>query len=126
MLTTNINLKDKPSRKRHKKFRLLLDAAFARPSVFIRLSKKANLVHVVLDLGLPPQTEDEEIYKKAVAKDRFVLTINFNDFKKLVQPGKPGIIGIESQLTNEEIDIKVTKFLSGKNPDDYLGKAIRI
>ncbi len=127
MLTINTNLRDKaPQTKHHKKFRLLLDSAFAKPSKFIRLNKKANLAHAVHDLGLSPQAEDQEIYQKAVQENRFVLTVNLKDFKKLVKPGKPGVIGIESQLTNEQIDKVATEFLSGKNPDDFLGKAIKI
>lgn len=54
------------------------------------------------------------------------MTINFKDFKKLVKRGKPRIIGIESQLTNEEIDELVSNFVSTSNPQDYLGKAIKL
>lgn len=109
-----------------KKFRILLDSAFAKLDFFPRLRKKVHLSHAVHSLGLSIQAEDEEIYQKAVNENMFVLTINFKDFKKLVKKGEPGIFGIESQLTNEEIDERVTKFISGKNPDDYLGKAVRI
>lgn len=116
--------KSKPTKK--KKFRILLDSAFAKSSAFPRLRKKVNLAHAVHDLGLSPQAEDEEIYQVADKEKRFVLTINFKDFKKLVKRGKPGIIGIESQLTNNNIDIKLTTFLADKDPLDYIGKAISI
>lgn len=116
--------KRKPPRK--KKFRLLLDSAFARPESFPYLKKKFNLAHAVHDLGLSPQAEDEQIYQKAVSENRFVLTINFKDFRKFVRKGKPGIIGIESHLTNEEIDKKVSSYLLNKNPADYMGRAIKI
>lgn len=79
-----------------------------------------------MDYHLSPQAEDEEIYRKAIDRNRIVLTINFNDFKKLVKKDKPGIIGIESQLSNEKIDLKVTKFISGKKPEDFIGKAVKI
>lgn len=115
-----------PPKKKKRKFRILLDSAFARCEAFPKLRKKANLAHAVHDCKLFPQAEDEEIYQKAVIKDRFVLTINFKDFKKLVKIGKPGIIGIESQLSNDEIDKIVTKFLSDKDPKDFIGKATRI
>ncbi len=111
---------------RKKKFRILLDSAFARTQLFPRLRKKANLAHAYHDCGLPRQAEDEEIYQKAIEENRFVLTINFDDFRKLVKKNKPGVIGIESQLSNEEIDKKVSEFLSKKNPDDYMGKDIKI
>jgi hypothetical protein len=126
MFTAALRISKTKLRKKPKKFHFILDSAFAHPSKFTRLSKKANLVHAVLDLGLSPQVEDKEIYQKAIQEDRFVLTVNLKDFKKLVQPGKPGIIGIESQLTNEQIDKLVTKFISGKNPEDFLGKALKI
>jgi predicted nuclease of predicted toxin-antitoxin system len=104
---------------------LLLDSAFAKPQFFPRLSKKANLAHAVHDCGLSPQAEDREIYQKAIETDRFVLTINFNDFRKLVKKGKPGIIAIPSELSNQEIDLLLCNFLSMKNPDDYTGLAVK-
>ncbi|MBI2327316.1 DUF5615 family PIN-like protein [Candidatus Curtissbacteria bacterium] len=113
--------------KRHpRKFRILLDSAFAKPGQFPKLSKKANVSHSVHDCHLPIQAEDKEIYQKAIEENRFVLTVNLKDFKKLVKIGKPGILGIESQLSNEEIDKLVTNFISGKDPDDFVGKAIKI
>lgn len=111
---------------RNKKFRILLDAAFAKPDSFPLLKKKANVAHMIYDCGLPPQASDEEIYQKAVEEERFVLTINFKDFRKLVRKGKSGIFGIESQLTNQEIDKKVARFLVNKVPNDFIGKAIKI
>lgn len=72
------------------------------------------------------QAEDEEIYQKAVIENRIVLTINFKDFRRLVKKGQPGILGIESQLTNKEIDQKVSDFISDKDPGDFRGKAVKI
>jgi len=43
-----------------------------------------------------------------------------------LKSGKPGIIGIESQLSNDDIDKLVTNFLSDKNPEDFKGKATKI
>lgn len=116
---------NKNSRKKGK-FRFLLDSAFASVDKFPRLNKKAKLIHPVHDLGLSAQTEDEDIYQKAIENKCFVLTINFNDFRRFVKPGKPGIIGINSQLSNENIDKLVTGYISGKDPDDFLGKATKI
>ena len=125
MPTTKLNLRKANSPKK-KKFRILLDSAFAKPALFPRLSKKANLSHPVHDLGLSAQTEDQEIYERAIKESRFVLTVNYKDFKKLVKKGKPGILGIESYLSNQQIDDLVCSFLSGKDPDDYVGKAIKL
>jgi len=117
--------KNNPQKKTHK-FRLILDSAFAKKNKFPLLIRKANVAHAVEDCGLSKQAGDDEIYQKAIEENRFVLTININDFKKLVKRRGPGIIGIESQLSNEQIDKIVTKFISGKNPDDLQGKTVRI
>ena len=111
---------------KRKKFRFLLDSAFATSSTFPKLSKKSNLAHVVFDYHRSYQAEDKDIYELAIRENRFVITINFKDFRKLVKKDKPGIIGIESQLTNEEIDKKITLFIHDKDPKDYTGKAIKI
>lgn len=109
-----------------RKFRLLLDSAFAKPDQFPKLAKKAKLLHAVHDLGLSKQAADIDIYQKAIEENCFVLTINFRHFRKFVVSGKPGVIGIDSQLSNNEIDSIVVNFISGKNPDDFLGKATKI
>ncbi len=79
----------------------------------------------MFDFNLPPQCSDEEIYELAIKGDRFVITINYRDFQKLVQKGKPGVIAVPSELSNEEIDGLLYRFVQGKNPDDYLGKATK-
>ena len=86
---------------------MLLDAAFARPRTFTRLYKKANVTHVVFDYNLPPQCSDEEIYLLAVKENRFVVTINYQDFKKLVKKRKPGIIAIPSELRQGHVTRRV-------------------
>ena len=55
-----------------------------------------------------------------------MLTINFNDFKKLVKKNGPGILGVESQLTTAKMDALVAEFLSGKDPEKYKGKAVKL
>lgn len=104
----------------------MLDSAFASAGKFPKLSKKAKLIHPVHDLGLSVQTADEDIYQKAIENKCIVLTINFKDFRRFIKHGKSGVIGINSQLSNRDIDKLVTNFISGKNPDDFLGKAIKI
>lgn len=93
---------------------------------FPHLSKKANIKNAYFDLGLPKQCEDEEIYQKAIEDNRIVVTINFKDFNNLVKKGKPGIIGIPSQLNNADIDAILTKFVSFNEVDECMGKAIKI
>lgn len=118
------NKKIKP--KQLPKFRLILDSAFAAPSVFKKLCKKAAVKHIRHTYNFPQQAEDEEIYEFAVKKQMFVVTINFKDFQRLVKKGKPGILALDSGLSNEQMDVALTKFVSGKNPQEYFGKAIRV
>ncbi|MDP3724458.1 MAG: DUF5615 family PIN-like protein [bacterium] len=105
---------------------MLLDSAFAKPAVFPKLRKKTNLAHAVHNCSLSFQAEDQEIYQKAQEENRFILTINFKDFRRLVKGGGSGVFGIEAHQTNQEIDQKVTEFLRDKDPKDYQGKAIKI
>jgi hypothetical protein len=112
--------------KKKRKFRIVLDSAFPRIVFFPKLGKKAKLFHCVYDFQLSRQAEDKYIYQKAYENNCFVLTINFKDFKKLVRKDGPGILGIESQMTTVKIDEVVTKFVSGKDPDDFLGKAVKV
>jgi predicted nuclease of predicted toxin-antitoxin system len=90
------------------------------------LNKRANVKNAYFDLGLPRQCEDEEIYQKAIEDNRFVVTINFDDFNKLIKRAKPGIIGIPSQLTNADMDALLAKFVSLNRVEDCVGKAIKI
>lgn len=112
--------------KKKSKFRIVLDSAFAKLEFFPKLSKKAKIYHCVYDFGLSRQAEDSDIYQKAFEEGCFVLTVNFDDFKKLVKKDGPGIFGIESQLTTAKMDAKAAKFISGKDPNDFIGKAIKI
>lgn len=90
------------------------------------MNRKANLKNAFFDLGLPRQCEDKEIYQKAIEENRFVVTINFDDFRNLVKKNRPGIIGIPSQLTNAEIDALLSKFVSVNKAENCIGKAIKV
>ena len=111
---------------KRRKFRIVLDSAFAKQNFFPKLSKKAKLLHCVYDFGLSRQAEDKDIYQKAYENNCFVLTVNFNDFKKLLRSNGPGVLGIESQMTTVEMDELVAKFVSNKNPEKFIGKALKI
>lgn len=113
-------------KKKTKKFRIVVDSAFAQLSFFPKLSKKAKLFHCVYDFSLSRQAEDKDIYQRANENNCFVLTVNFKDFKKLVKPHGPGVLGVESQLTTAQMDEKVSQFITRKDPENYIGKAIKI
>lgn len=82
--------------------------------------------HSLIDFKLSSQVDDEEIYQRACQEDRFVVTINFKHFRKLVKPECPGIIAIPSELSNKQVDEVLSRFISGKDPRDFYGKAIKL
>lgn len=74
---------------------------------------------------MSPTTEDKDIYQLATEEERLVVTID-EDFKRLVKSKQAGIIFVNPYLSNDQIDIAITDFISGKNPDDLWGRAIKI
>lgn len=111
---------NKPS-KTKRKFRLLLDSAFAKTILFPKLSKKAHVIHSVHTLKLSAQAEDKDIYQKATQNNCCVVTID-EDFKKLVKPKKAGVILVPADLSVIQMEAVLVKFISGKNPEDFIGK----
>lgn len=83
-----------------------MDTAFAKPSVFRKLTKKANLAHVRYNYDLSPQAEDQEIY--------------------VIAAKGAGILVIPPYLDSNQIDEILTKFIAGKDPKDFIGKATKI
>ncbi|MCL4397409.1 DUF5615 family PIN-like protein [Patescibacteria group bacterium] len=123
----SITRKDRNKAKKTRKFRFLLDSAFAKPSEFPKLSKKSSLAHSVFNYGLSKQAPDEEIHNLAVKENYLVVTFNFKHFKKLVQANpKSGAICPPPYSSNREIDELLSKYISGKNPGDFLGKTMKI
>ncbi|MEK7517578.1 MAG: DUF5615 family PIN-like protein [Patescibacteria group bacterium] len=115
----------KPKQKKFPKFRLLLDSAFAKPYVFKKTIKKTSIRHIRHDFNLSPETEDQEIYSLASKKEMFVVTLDLG-FRKLTKQNAAGVLILSSGLSNEEIDDKLSIFISGKNPQDYKGKTTKI
>lgn len=103
----------------------MLDSAFAKPSVFKKLYKKAHLVHIRHDLNLSPETEDKQIYNLATKENRIIITQDIG-FKKWIKPKGTGVFIIASYLSNKQIDDLLTNFIAEKNPDDFKGKVTRI
>lgn len=117
----NINLKHK----KNPKFRFLLDSAFAKPQTFKKLLRKASVKHIRIDFKLAPETEDQAIYQLASQEDIIIVTLDLG-FKKIVKQKGAGVFMLSSGLSNEQIDILLSDFISGKNPQDYKGKATKI
>lgn len=115
----------KSKQKKYSKFRLLLDSAFAKSQVFKKTCKKASVKHICHDFNLSPQTEDQEIYNLASQENMFVVTVDLG-FKKLIRKNAAGVFVLNSGLSNEEMDTILSNFISGKNPQDYYGKIVKV
>ncbi|MBI5451954.1 DUF5615 family PIN-like protein [Candidatus Gottesmanbacteria bacterium] len=117
--------KKKPKATKIRKFRFLLDTAFATPSVFKKLNKKTNLKHVRLDYHLSRETEDETIYNLAVREKRYVITQD-DGFRKQIKKRYSAVFIIPSYLTNQQIDELICQYIHDKDPDTCIGKAIKL
>lgn len=84
-----------------------------------------NLAHIRHTYNLSPTTEDKDIYQLATTEKRLVVTLD-QDFRKLVKRGKAGIIFVSPYSSNEQIDRDLSEFIQNKNPDDFVGKAVKI
>lgn len=71
------------------------------------------------------QTEDKQIYALATKENRIIITQD-DDFKKHVKPNQAGVLIIPSYLSSDEIDRILTSFIAGKDPKNFMGKAIKI
>lgn len=114
-----------PKKKKHSKFRFLLDSAFAKPDIFRKLIKKASVKHIRHDFRLAPETEDQAIYQLASQEDMIIVTLDLG-FRKITNKKGAGVFILNSGLSNEQIDTILSDFISGENPQDYKGKATKI
>lgn len=61
----------------------------------------------------------------AVNKNRIVITQD-DGFRKWVKRNKAGIFIIPSYLSNKQIDLLLTNFISGKDPEEFNGKIVKL
>lgn len=75
--------------------------------------------------NLSPQSEDTFIYQKATQKNCIVVTID-DDFKKLVRTSEAGVIIAPPDLSVEQMEEELLKFIKGKSPENLRGKFTKI
>lgn len=102
------------------KFKLLLDENLSKRTSFPRLNSRYNLKHVVQDYH-KQGISDNEIYKLGIASNRIIVTINKKDFTNFPPNKKTGVIGLSPSLTIDQIDSKITAFLSKSNMSQVYG-----
>jgi predicted nuclease of predicted toxin-antitoxin system len=108
--------------KRFYKFKLLLDENMPPRQRFPRLNSRFDVKHIRDDLN-QAGLKDPPVYELAKALNRLIITFNGDDFKKMVvQSTKTGVINISQNLRNDQIDTKLTAFLTKSSPSALFGK----
>ena len=104
------------------KFKRLLDENFPLRAKLTRLNHRFNLKHLKHDLN-KESLEDSEVYQLAGELGRIIVTFNDKDFRGMEEKGKKtGIISVSNNLSNEQIDKKLTAFLMRKTLSNIYGK----
>lgn len=107
---------------RYKSYRLLLDEGFPLKNFFPRLNSRFNVKHIVTDFR-QSGIEDNRVYNLAVKEKRLVVTFNDKHFKEFAPKNKnSGIIGVSTNLSNDQIDKKLTARLITSKSKDLYGK----
>lgn len=103
------------------KHKLLLDEHLYHRRAYPTLNERFDVKHIKEDLhrgGI----DDREIYQLAVAQGRIILTINVKDFRQLLTPDAPGVIGIPETWSAKRIDTKLTAVLTKYGPNFFRGQ----
>jgi predicted nuclease of predicted toxin-antitoxin system len=107
------------------KHKLLLDEHMPDRSAFPKLNELFDVKHIAFDLNRAG-AKDPAVYTVATGAKRILLTRNEADFRPLIQPGDPGIIGMPPHLRNDQIDSRLTAFLKRHSPNYFAGKYIAL
>ncbi len=106
--------------------RLLLDENFPVRSKLTRLNSRFDLKHVTEDLK-ESGISDEELFKIAVKLKRLLVTFNDKHFREKSEGSKyTGVIGVSTNLSNEQIDKKLTSLLVKSGQKTLYGRFIYI
>lgn len=104
------------------KHKLLLDEGIPYRNRFPILNHRFDVKHIKGDLKYAALSDDE-VFKLAVKQQRIIVTYNYKDFKDLVQTSKnTGVIGIDTNLTYDQADKRLTSLLSKSTKNFLTGK----
>ena len=103
------------------KHKILLDEHLYHRRFYPTLNEHFDVKHIKDDLHLGGMG-DREIYKLAIEQGRIILTSNVKDFRPLLSPESPGIIGIPETWSADRLDTKLTALLTKHGPNFFLGR----
>ena len=105
-----------------RRYRLLLDENFFTREYLPILNSRHNVKHLVQDVKLGG-ISDPKVYNYAVKQKRLIATFNREDFEEMANISKEtGIISVSTNLSDEQIDKKITSLLSKSTPGQLFGK----
>lgn len=104
------------------RFKLLLDENISPRERFPILNSRHDVKHLVHDLK-KTGISDLEVYKVAKRGKRLIVTFNKKHFEKLAGKSKDtGIIAVSTNVSDEQIDKKITSLLSRKRKRELFRK----
>ncbi|MBI2611917.1 DUF5615 family PIN-like protein [Candidatus Gottesmanbacteria bacterium] len=108
--------------KKPARYKLLLDENISPRDTFPIINNRHNIRHLVHDLN-KTGISDEEVYALAKESKRLIVTFNKKHFEELAPNSKDtGIIAISTNVSDEQIDKKLTALLSRKTKSELFGK----
>ena len=104
------------------RFKLLLDENISPRSRFPILNSRHDVKHLVHDLNKSGIT-DLEVYILAKKTKRLIVTFNKKHFERIAGKNKDtGVIAVSTNVSDEQIDKKITSLLSHKKKNELYGK----
>jgi len=108
--------------KRPQRYKLLLDENISPRTRFPILNSRHNVKHLVHELKKSGIT-DQEVYNLAKKESRLIITFNKKDFETMAEKSsETGIIAISTNVSDDQIDKKITSLLSRKKKNELFGK----
>lgn len=102
------------------KFKVLLGENLPDHKSFPRLNGRYDIKHVVHDFCKQGIT-DNEVMNLGDKTGRIIITLNEKHFCGFKLKKTNGVIGISQNLSKEQIDSKITSFLSKSNRSQIYG-----
>lgn len=102
------------------KHRVLLDEHLPLRQFLSRLNERFDVKHIKHDLHHGGM-DDALIHELAVEQGRIILTSNVKDFRPLLTPDSPGVIGIPETWSADRLDTKLTALLTKCGPNFFRG-----
>ena len=113
------------SSKKHTRHKLILDEGLPPKDRFPTLNSLHSVKHINHDLK-KGGTNDPAIYRLAEKEGYMVVVLNIKDFKPFIKKNKPTVLSISTELTNQQIDLKLCKLLKSLKPSEQKGCLISV